>query len=191
MTDKSEKDIMKNVNKIPIYALLVAVSWFISFELIIVTYNSGNHGTCQLELQTKNGTIVKAENDTTDYMNGKNGDSLCNKLNCLRKCCPENQVVTLDSEDIPICINGSDEVFPSHVPYYITENVTMENLCPPNTDKFYIEENFTLQKEGCLRYDVHVADYYHYCVDYDKWIVICGKKADNTSNFRNSIALGE
>lgn len=189
MADKSEKDIMKNINKIPLYALLVAISWFISFEIIILTYNPR---TCQLELEAKNGTIVmKAENDTTDYMHGKNGDPLCNKVNCLRKCCPENQVVTVDVNYNPICTNGTNEVFPSHFPYYITENVTMENLCPPNSDKYYIEENFTLQKSGCLRYDVHVVDHYHYCVDYDTWIVICEKKPDATPDFRDTISIGE
>lgn len=186
---KGKKDIMKNINKIPLFALLFGISWIISFGLIIMTYNFRKTRPCQLEFEpNRNRTVMKEENDTTEYMSMNNGDCFCNKVHCLRRCCLENEeIIYNETVGNLTCQQGvTDSVFSSHFPYYITENVTVENMCPRKSDIYNPPINFTLVNGGSLHItgEDNFIDYNKYCLFGNTEIFVCERLIEQNDSIQ-------
>lgn len=173
-----EKAVTKTMNfyiTILVFALVVGFSWSILFQLVIHTYSKNEN--CELRVEPKNGTIVmKSENDTINYYERQDGDCWCEKLRCVRRCCLTNEVYNGSK-----CIPGKEETPLSlFFPYYITENVTLSNVCPHYMESLELDYvNFSVGKRGNLFEKNYEVEHNHYCIIDDTSIIVCNEKDSN------------
>lgn len=171
MKNIEKKNIMNSLHVVPMFACCVALSWFIIYEIIIATYID-----CPLKIQPYPGmAIMKAENDTTDYYKTlKNSDCFCEKVHCARRCCKEGK-----------CNAIKKKKFSNFFPFFITENVTLDKLCPShsNTSSRFTIPGAYLEK-GSLIYDngnsIFVLEHDNYCVSGKDTFGICSVNSENT-----------
>lgn len=127
---------MNGLRVILLFALLVALSWFILSGIVTLTYNYIEYQNKQCSIPPK-AFIWKAANDSTDYNNLTNGECFCEKVTCAKKCTRKSSKLTMKS-------------FSSFLPYYITENITAEKLCPFNITPYRLDHSDAHVKNGYL-----------------------------------------
>lgn len=178
---RTDEKAMNVLTKIPLFALLVGSSWLILFLLIIVSHNRAVKQVCQLDIKPKNGTIVmKSENDFTNYYDSrKKGECLCDNLKCVRRCCMEHQVYRTSKKK---CIDGvAKKNLSAYFPYYITENVTLDKVCPHDMQYSKISETFTIGKGGKLVDNGTELKHDEYCFINNNSILACFRDERNVS----------
>lgn len=118
---------MDGLRVVLFFPFLVAISWLILSEIVVLTYNYIQNRDLQCSVPPK-AFVFKAQNDTADYNSLSNSECFCEKVTCAKRCYMNGTKMKSIS-------------FSSFFPFYVTENVTGEKLCPSNISTYYINNS--------------------------------------------------